>query len=260
MLVDSHCHLDTAELISDLPGVISRAQAVGVSAFHTICTQISAFDKILRISKAYSNIFCSIGNHPLNLQDQAISSAHEIAELCHRHPKIVSIGETGLDYHYDEANKEKQKESFIQHIEASQQTGLPLVIHTRDADRDTVSLLQERMSKKSFSGIIHCFTASEWLADACIEMGLYISASGIITFKNADNIRKVFKKIALNKILLETDAPFLAPTPHRGKINEPSYIRHIADYLAALREEEIAVIENITTQNFFDVCSRAVNF
>ena len=249
MLVDSHCHLDFEELNKNLDSVIQNAIDAGVTVFQTICTQVSKFDNIIKIARRYHNIYCSVGNHPLYLAEEGIID-HRTLLTYTSFPKVISIGETGLDYYYNNFDKSAQQKSFIEHIKCAQLSGLPLIIHTRSADKDTVKIIKEQMQKYPFTGVIHCFTASKWLADECIKMGLYISASGILTFKNAIDIQNTFKSLPEERIIIETDAPFLSPIPFRGKINEPSYLKHTALFLAKLKQKSFTEIARITTDNF----------
>ncbi|MFQ3307021.1 MAG: TatD DNase family protein [Candidatus Midichloriaceae bacterium] len=256
MIVDSHCHLDFEQLSSDIAGVIQRADEANVKVMQTICTKISEFEKIHSIAKKYTNIFCSVGNHPLNLNEEGLVKNSDIIKLTKKE-KVIGIGETGLDFHYSKDNKQLQTKSFEEHIIAAQTTSLPLIIHTREADQETVDILEHHMKEAPFSAVIHCFTASKWLAFKCLDMGLYISASGIITFKNATDIQETFKQIPIDRILIETDAPFLAPIPFRGKTNEPSYLKHTALFLANLLNKPFEEISLQTTKNFFSLFTKA---
>lgn len=256
MLVDSHCHLNFPDFKEDLDGVLSRAREAGVKVMQTICTEMAEFDEVLGITEKYENIYCSVGVHPNDSGKTKISTAEELIEKT-SHPKVIGIGETGLDYHYERSDRASQKASFIQHIEAARKTGLPLIVHTRDADEDTVNILTEEMKKGAFKGLIHCFTSSKYLAEKSIELGFYISVSGIISFKNATDIRDTILNIDINRLLVETDAPYLAPVPNRGKRNEPSFVTYTNKVLAELKnisEEECA---RATTENFFRLFSKA---
>ena len=260
MLVDTHCHLDFKILNDDLDDVLNRARENGIDIIQTISTKISEFEKIYNIANSRKNIFCSIGNHPLELMEEDFVNAEKILKYT-KNPKVISIGETGLDYHYSKDYKKIQKESFIEHIIAAQEASLPIIVHTRAADEDTVTILKQYMKKKEFTGVIHCFTASKWLAMECVEIGMYISASGIITFKNAKEIQQTFKEVPPNRILIETDAPFLAPVPMRGKTNEPSYLKYIVEFMANLLKIEVQDFIDITTNNFFNLFQKAkINF
>ena len=257
MLVDSHCHLDFEALSKHdgLAAVIDRAKAAGVILMQSICTKMEDFANILSIAELYDIVYCSVGIHPLYIDK--ITPASVILSHCN-HPKVIGIGETGLDYYKDGFDKNLQRASFVEHIIAAQQSGLPIIIHVRSADEDLVSILKEMKQESDFSGVIHCFTATKWLAEECIQLGFYISASGIITFKNAVDIQNVFKLLPKDKIIIETDAPFLAPVPYRGKSNEPSYIKETALFLAHIRSTSFEDIAKDTTANFFRLFSKAV--
>jgi TatD DNase family protein len=256
MLIDSHCHLDFPDFTDKIPEFIARAKDHDVTIMQTICTRISRFDEVLNIAKTHDNIFCSIGNHPNNVEEEGIVSAAEIVKLC-EHPKTIGIGETGLDYYYEHSDRELQKQSFIEHIKASRETGLPIIIHTRSADNDTIDILTSEMKKGAFKGLIHCFTASAELAQKVLDLGFYISVSGIITFKNAQDLRDIIKHVPLQKLLVETDAPYLAPMPHRGKTNEPAFTKFTAEYLAELKGISYAEVAKQTTDNFYRLFSKA---
>lgn len=256
VLVDSHCHLNFPDFKDDREAVITRAREAGVKVMQTICTEIEEFDEVSAIANAHEGIYCSVGVHP-NESGQKQRAELEMLLARVPHPKVIGIGETGLDYHYETSSRAIQQESFRIHIDAARRSGLPLIVHTREADEDTVSILQEEMKQGAFKGLIHCFTSTQYLAERCIEMGMYISLSGIISFKSAEGIRSTVKTLPLERLLIETDAPFLAPLPHRGKRNEPSYVRHTNRKLAEIRqmgEEETA---RITTENFFRLFDKA---
>lgn len=258
MIVDSHCHLNYDELSADMEGVLLRAKEAGVGILQTISTKVSEFDKILSIAKAHDNIYCSVGVHPHEVEGEGIVSVDKLIELS-QDDKVIGIGETGLDYYYEHSNRELQKKSFINHIAASRETGLPLIVHTRSADDDTIDILKSEMKKGQFPGLIHCFTATEKLARECIDMGMYISISGIITFKRADELRDTVSKLPLNRLLIETDAPYLAPDPMRGKPNEPSYIKYTAAKMAEIFDKEVLEIEEYTTKNFFKLFDKVTS-
>ena len=255
MLVDSHCHLDFKVLNNKLEHIISKARESNVNVLQTICTQISDFNTIYQISRSSDNIFCSIGNHPLNVVHEGIVETKEILKYTVLN-NLIGIGETGLDYHTKDSKKSQQI-SFINHIIAAQESSLPLIIHTRLAEQDTINIIKNHMKIKNFTGVIHCFTASDWFARECLNLGLYISASGIITFKNAKKIQEIFKTIPLEKILIETDSPYLAPVPMRGKDNQPSYLKYTAKYMAELLEIDFNHLAKQTTKNFFDLFKKA---
>ena len=248
MLIDTHCHLDFPDLSKDRAAVLARAQAAGVGRMITICTQIEKFDAIRAIAESADNIFCSVGTHPNHALDEREFSADEIVDLA-KHEKCVAIGEAGLDYHYDRAPRELAHRVFRAHIGAARKTGLPLVIHSRDADADMAAILTEEMAAGRFKALLHCFTSSRELAEAALALGAYISFSGVVTFKNSGSLREIAEIVPLDRMLVETDAPFLAPTPHRGKTNEPSYVADTARLLAGVKGIEPDVLGEITTEN-----------
>lgn len=254
-LVDSHCHLNYEGLYERLDEVITEADSNNVKILQTICTRISEIPILKNIAKQHSNIFYSIGVHPLNIHKNSIPSVDELIALCNDDKKISGIGETGLDY-YKSTNHSMQKESFENHIQAAQETNLPIIVHTRDAEENTYEILARRMKMKTFTGVLHCFTGSYDLAKKAVSLGLYISASGIITFKNAENIRSVFAQLPMNKILIETDSPYLAPVPYRGKINQPSYVVEVAKEIARIKNMHYDDIIKITTNNFLTLFNR----
>lgn len=256
MLVDSHCHLNFPDFKDDLPGVVERARQAGVGVLQTICTEMAEFDEVHAIAQRFDNIYCSVGVHPNDSGKTNIVSCEELVEKSF-HPKVIGLGETGLDYHYEKSDRASQKESFLAHIEAARRTGLPVIVHSRDADEDTIALLSDEMAKGPFRGLIHCFTSSKYLADKAVELGFYISLSGIISFKSAQSIRDALADVPLSRLLVETDAPYLAPAPHRGKRNEPSFVIYTNKVLAEIKnipEEECA---KVTTDNFFRLFSKA---
>jgi TatD DNase family protein len=258
-LVDSHCHLNYPGLYDEVSNVISEANTSGVKIMQTICTKMSEISILKDISNSYHNIFYSVGVHPLYVNENQVVEVDALIDLVKADKKITGIGETGLDYYKasDESILKIQRESFDNHITAAQVTGLPLIIHTRDAESDTYDMLSNNMIKNQFSGVLHCFTGSMELAMKAVELGLYVSASGIITFKNADEIREVFKKLPLERILIETDSPFLAPVPYRGKTNKPSYVVEVARCLSEIRDIEFDDVVKSTTRNFHTLFKRA---
>jgi len=255
-MIDSHCHLDFKEFEKDLKKVLNNAQEENVIGMQTICTKIAEFNKILNLTTKYKNIWCSVGTHPHNATEEKNITKQEIIELCNN-KNVIGIGETGLDYFYENSKKSIQKESFIKHIHVSQETKLPLIVHARDADKDIIKILHKEYKKKKFSGVIHCFTSTDELAKAALEIGFYISFSGIITFKNAEDIRKICKTIPVEKILIETDSPYLAPVPHRGKRNEPSFVKETLIKISKIKNLPISKLEKITTENFFNLFNKA---
>ncbi len=256
MLVDSHCHLDFDALAGDLPGVLARAGDAGVGTMVTICTRVTEFDRVLKIAEAHDQVWCTVGIHPHNAESEPVTSTEELMRYA-EHPKVVGIGETGLDYYYDHSPREVQQRAFREHIRAARETGLPLIVHSRDADEDMAAILSEEMEEGAFPGVMHCFSSSPALAKAALDIGMYISLSGIITFKKADELRAIAKGVSLTRLLVETDAPYLAPVPHRGKTNEPAFMRLTAEKLAELKEVTPAQIETATTANFFELFKKA---
>ncbi|HWF63529.1 MAG TPA: TatD family hydrolase [Rhizomicrobium sp.] len=250
MLVDSHCHLDFPEYAGKLDDVMARAHDAGVDACISIGTELKRFPGVRTIAERFDNVWCSVGIHPHEAENELLSDAEALlAET--DHPKVVGIGETGLDYFYEHSPREQQIVNFRAHIEAGRKSGLPVIVHTRDADDDTIRVLDEEMAKGPFKGLIHCFTGTQKLADEALKLGLYISVSGIATFKKSEGLRDVIKTVPLERLLVETDAPFLAPVPHRGETNEPAFVVHTAKLVAGLKgvsEEELA---RVTSDNFF---------
>jgi len=257
MLVDSHCHLDFPDLFSGLPDVLRRAGQMDVGAMLTISTHMATFGAVRAIAEDHDNIFCTVGVHPHSAEEDAEVTTEQLIELA-QHPKVVGIGETGLDYFYDNSPRDIQRTLFRRHIAASRETGLPLIVHTRDADEDTMAILKEEYDQGAFPGLIHCFSASDQLATEALDIGFYISVSGIATFKTAGSIRETLKNVPLDHLLVETDAPFLAPVPHRGKTNEPAFVSHTAAKLAEIKSVEADVLADATTDNFFNLFSKAV--
>jgi TatD DNase family protein len=250
MLIDHHCHLDFPAFAADLDAIIGRARSAGVGMLVSISTRIRRFAGLRIIAERYPQVFCSIGTHPHYADEELDVSVDEIGRLA-QHPKVVAIGEAGLDYFYDNSPREAQVKGFRNHIAAAQATGLPLVIHARDADMDVAAILEEEMAKRPFAAVLHCFTGGPELARRALEIGLYVSFSGILTFKKSDALRQIAREVPLDRLLVETDAPYLAPGKFRGKRNEPAYVVETARELANLRsvsEEEIA---RATTENFF---------
>jgi TatD DNase family protein len=254
-LIDTHCHLDFDELAKDRAGVLARAKASGVARMITICTEVEKFPAIAAIAEAHDNVFCSVGTHPNHAQDEREFLADELAALA-QHPKCVAIGEAGLDYFYKRAPLDLAHRVFRAHIEAARRTGLPLVIHSRDADDDMAAILREEMAKGAFTALLHCFTSSRALAEAALELGLYISFSGVVTFKSAAELREVAEAMPLDRILVETDAPFLAPVPHRGKVNEPAFVADTARLLAEVKGLSIEELAAATTANALRLFSK----
>lgn len=258
MLVDSHCHLDYPDFAEEgVEEIIARAGKVGVGYFMTICTHISQFDRVRTVSESAPNIFCALGTHPHHAAEaeEADIPKEKIIAMA-QHEKVVAIGETGLDYYYDHAPRDIQQKVFAKHIEVSVETGLPLVIHTRDAEEDTIRLLRD-VGQGRAKGVMHCFTGTQWLADEALKLGFYISFSGILTFKKSEDLRTVAGSVPMDRLLVETDSPYLAPMPYRGKRNEPAYVIHTAETLADVKGVPAAEIAKQTADNYFTLFSKA---
>ena len=249
MLIDSHCHLNMKEFADDLPQVIANAKAAGVSLMQTICTRSSDFPGIIEIVEKYPEIYASFGIHPHEVEKEKLLSVDEIVSHA-SHPKVIGIGETGLDYYYEHSKRDIQQESFINHIKAASRTNLPVIVHSRNADEDTISIMSSEMKTNSYPGLIHCFSSTRELASSSLDIGLYISIAGIITFKNSDDLRDIMQYVPLDRILIETDSPYLAPVPMRGKRNEPAFVKHVAQMLAQVKRVSIEDIAATTTDNF----------
>jgi TatD DNase family protein len=256
MLVDSHCHLDFPDFADELDEVLERAHGADVAVMQTICTRLTKFDQVLELAVGHDDVWCSVGVHPHNVESEGIAEPATLVDLA-SHPKVIGIGETGLDFFYDHSPRDEQRQSFRNHIAAARETGLPLIVHTRDADADTMEILEDEMEKGAFPGLIHCFSTSRELAERSLAIGFSISLSGILTFNKAQELRDIAADVPLDRVLVETDAPYLAPVPHRGKRNEPSFVANTAGKLAELKgvsEEEIA---GATTENFFNLFTKA---
>jgi TatD DNase family protein len=250
MLVDSHCHLDFPDFASELDAVVARARAAGLGRMVTISTRVKKHAQVLAVAETFPDVFCSVGTHPHNAQEETDIDAAKLIALS-QHPKVVAIGEAGLDYHYDKSPRDLQAKSFREHIAAARATRLPLVIHSRDCDDDMATILTEEMGKGAFPAVLHCFTGGRDLAFKAIDLGLCISFTGILTFKNSNALRDIAKDLPAERILVETDAPYLAPGPYRGKRNEPSYVVETARVLAETRGVSADEIARQTTENFF---------
>jgi TatD DNase family protein len=250
MLVDSHCHLDFPDLTADLDAVLARARAAGVGRMVTISTRVKNQDQVLAVADKYPDVYCSVGTHPHNAHEEHdISVADLVART--RHPKVVALGEAGLDYHYDFSPRAAQEEGFRRHIAAARDTALPLVIHSREADADTARILEQETGRGAFPAVLHCFTGGRELAERAIALGLFISFTGIVTFKKSDALRAIAASLPADRFLVETDAPYLAPGPYRGKRNEPAYVVETAKVLAAVRGVSFEELARQTTDNFF---------
>jgi TatD DNase family protein len=257
MLVDSHCHLDYIAREQNLDEVVARARRAGVGTLVTICTRLSEFEPVYAIAERYPEVYCSVGVHPHEADAEGQRAPDRLLELAAR-DKVVGIGETGLDYYYEHSAKSRQQESFRVHIAAARASGLPLIVHSRDADDDTVALLREGYEEGPFPGLIHCFTAGPGLARAALDLGLYISVAGIVTFRNAEALRDTLRAVPAERLLVETDAPYLAPVPKRGKPNEPAYVVHTLAALADLKGMAADDLARVTTGNMFRLFAKAV--
>lgn len=255
MLVDSHCHLDFPELRADLDGVMSRMQESGVTHALTISTTLQTFPAVREVAGTRANLWCSAGVHPDERRDDREASVEDLLRMADDE-KVVAIGETGLDYFRVEGDTEWQRERFRAHIRAARECGKPLVIHTRESAADTVRILGEEGGDR-VGGVMHCFTESWDVARAAIDLGFYISFSGIVTFKNAKPLKEVARQVPLDRMLVETDSPYLAPVPHRGKTNEPAFVRHVAEEIARLKETRVDEVARATTANFFKLFRHA---
>ena len=255
-IVDSHCHLNYKELQGDIKGVLERANAANVKTLLAINTKLAEFDDVYEIAMEHDNVFASVGVHPHEAENEP-NVALESLLIRAAKPKCIAIGETGLDYYYDHAPRDWQKANFITHIMAARATKKPLIVHTRDAEEDTLEILTSEMEKGAFPAVIHCFTASAEFARKALDMGFYISLSGILTFKNAKDLQDIAKWLPLERILVETDAPYLAPVPNRGKSCEPAYTADTAAFLANLRGISLEEVATATTENFFRLFTKA---
>jgi TatD DNase family protein len=255
MLVDSHCHLDFPDFADDLDGVVGRARDKGIGRMVTISTRVRRLDGLLAIASRFPDVFCSVGTHPHHAHEELDITAADLVARTH-HPKVVAIGEAGLDYHYDKSPRDAQEQGFRAHIAAARETGLPLVIHSRDADDDMTRILEKESGKGAFPAVLHCFTGGRDLALRAIALGHYVSFTGILTFKNSQALRDIAAELPADRILVETDAPYLAPGPHRGKRNEPAYVTETAKVLAQTRGVSETEIARQTTDNFFRLFSK----
>ena len=255
MLIDSHCHLDFPDFAEERDAIVARARDAGIGRMVTICTRVRRFDSVLSVAQAYDDVFCSVGTHPHNADEETDVTVDDLVRLA-EHPKVVAIGEAGLDYYYDNSSRDAQAAGFRRHIGAARQTGLPLVIHARAADEDVAAILEDEMEKGAFPFILHCFSAGRQLAEAGVRLGGYVSFSGILTFKKSDDIRAIARDLPSDRLLVETDAPYLAPVPHRGARNEPSYVAHTAKVLAETRGVSLDEIAEQTSENVFRIFSK----
>lgn len=258
MLIDSHCHLNYEGLVEDQAGVLARARGAGVGMMLNISTREREWDAIIGTAERESDVWATVGIHPHEADSHAhVDTAKLVAAAAH--PRVIGIGETGLDYYYDHSDRGQQQTSFRAHIVAARETGLPLIVHTRDAEEDTIAILRDEMGRGAYPGVIHCFTASGEFADVALELGFYISISGIVTFKNAKALQETAARIPADRLLVETDSPFLAPVPHRGRTCEPAYVADTARFLAGLRGETVEELAATTTRNFLALFSKSAS-
>lgn len=250
MLVDSHCHLDFPDFAPERDAVVQRARDAGVGLMLSICTHVSKFGQVLDVAQSYPDVYCTLGIHPHQAAEEfALCDVEKLIELTRANPKVVGIGETGLDYFYDKSPRDIQQEAFRRHIRVCLETDLPIIVHTRDADEDTIRILREE-GQGRLRGLLHCFSSGRQLAEEALELGFYISLSGIVTFKKSDDLRAIAADVPLDRILVETDAPYLAPVPMRGKRNEPAFVAHTARHVAEVKGVAEAELARVTTANF----------
>jgi len=255
MIVDSHCHLDFPDFDADRNEVLRRARSAGVARMVTICTRVSRLPAVLALAESNSDIYASVGTHPHNAAEEPEVTADELVRLA-QHTKVVAIGEAGLDYHYDNAPRAAQTTGFRRHIAAARHTGLPLVIHARDADEDIGTILKDETGQGSFPFVLHCFASGAGLARVGLELGGYVSFSGILAFAKSDELRSIAAAVPMDRLLVETDAPYLAPPPHRGRRNEPAYVIETAKVLARIKDVSLETLSVATTDNFFRLFSK----
>lgn len=256
MLVDSHCHLNYGGLVEEQGAVLARARACGVSAFLNISTRESEWHEVIATAEREPDVWATVGIHPHEADDHVDVSQARLIDAA-AHPRVIGIGETGLDYYYDHSDRHQQQKSFAAHIGAARETGLPLVVHARDADDDIIAILRREMEQGIFPGLIHCFTAGAAFAAAVLDLGFYISLSGIVTFKNSKDLQTIATDIPEDRLLVETDAPFLAPVPHRGKTCEPAFVADTAGFIAGLRGVETIYLHEVTSANFYRLFAKA---
>ncbi|MGQ7791596.1 TatD family hydrolase [Faunimonas sp. B44] len=259
MLVDSHCHLDFPDFADELDDVVARAETAGIARMVTISTRVRQAERVKGVADRFTNVYRSIGTHPHNADEELDVTADDLLRHA-EDPKVVAIGEAGLDYFYDNAPREAQAQGLRVHIAAARRSGLPLVIHSRDADADMAAILDEESAMGAFPAVLHCFSSGRKLAETGIRLGHYVSFSGILTFRNSEEIRAIARDLPGDRILVETDAPYLAPPPHRGKRNEPAFVRNTAEVLAEVRGTTLEAVAEETSRNFFRLFSRVPAF
>ncbi len=263
MWVDSHCNFESDKLKDLVPDLLERAKQAGIVHIVNICSKVDDFPKIVDIANRYPMLSASVGTHPHHADEDTETpvTKDDLVRLAMENKKVTAIGESGLDFYYNHSDAKSQDASFRKHIRAALETGLPLIIHARDADKEIQKVIEEEAPGKNLKGILHCYASGRGLAEWGVEYGLHVSFSGIVTFKNAHDIREIAKEVVpLEKLLIETDAPYLAPVPHRGKINEPSFLLHTAELLAELKGVDVETIRDYTTNNFFELFTRAKAF
>ncbi|HQV02713.1 MULTISPECIES: TatD family hydrolase [unclassified Novosphingobium] len=256
MLIDSHCHLEYKGLVEDQQAVLARARQAGVGGFLSISTRQREWNQVIATAERESDVWASVGIHPHEADGHADMGEAALLEAA-AHPRVIAIGETGLDYYYDHSDRETQKALFRRHISVARETGLPLIVHTRDAEDDTYAIMAEEMEQGAYPALIHCFTASQDFARKVLALGLTISLSGIVTFKNARDLQAIAAELPEDRILVETDAPFLAPVPHRGQVCEPAFTADTARFVSALRDTTPEALADATTRNFFKLFGKA---
>lgn len=256
MFVDSHCHLDFPGLVERVEEVVARAREAGVGRMVTIATRRESWETVIALCERFEGVFCALGVHPHNAASEGLDDPAPLVEAC-AHPKVVAVGEAGLDYHYDFAPRDRQAVNFRAHIEAARRTGLPLVVHTREADEDTAAILEEEMARGTFTGVLHCFSSGRRLAERAIAVGFHLGIGGILTFRRSDELRRIVADMPMDRLLLETDAPYLAPVPLRGRTNEPAFLVHTAEVLAQVKGIGTADVGRSTTANFDRLFTKA---
>ncbi|WBH16581.1 TatD family hydrolase [Sphingomonas radiodurans] len=257
MLADSHCHLNYKGLVDEQQAVLERARARGVTAMLNIATRESEWDDVLATAEREPDVWATVGIHPHEADQHPHIDTARLVERA-RHPRVVGIGESGLDYFYDHSDRARQQTSFRAHIAAAREAQVPIIVHTRDAEEDTATILRDELEQGSFTGVIHCFTGTGAFADIALDLGFYISISGIVTFKSARDLQETAARLPLDRLLIETDAPFLAPVPHRGKTGEPAFVADTASFLAQLRGDDINTLQEITAHNFHALFSKTL--
>lgn len=257
MLADSHCHLNYKGLAEEQQAVLERARARGVTAMLNIATREREWDEVLATAEREPDVWATVGIHPHEADQHPHVDTAKLVERA-RHPRVVGIGESGLDYFYDHSDRARQQASFRAHIAAAREAGVPIVVHTREAEDDTAEILRDELGKGAFLGVIHCFTGTKAFADIALELGFYISISGIVTFKSARDLQETAAALPLDRLLIETDAPFLAPVPHRGKTGEPAFVADTAAFLASLRGEKVERLHEVTARNFHTLFAKTI--